>query len=331
MTALASPRVVSRWGLQHGWTIGVWILLIVLVAWYATLIPRFGGFQVTSILKNSLPLALLAVGQAVIVISGGIDLGVGAMMVLGNSLAAVYMEDQPFLITLAIGVAVVVALALVNGGVGWIINISRVPDIVVTLATLFIYGGVALLVLPGPGGGTSKGFRYLFTGSTTGVGTNYWPPLIVLLVVTGGVAWFMRRSRTGLSLYASGSDANAAYLSGVDIRRVKVVAYAIGGGLSGLAGLAVLALTNVGDPRLSIGSQATLQSVAAVVLGGIALTGGIGSVVGAAAAGIIVFFLDLLLVAIGLDPNGAQVVQGTLIVLVMMVGGMLEVRRRRLE
>ena len=319
------------WRGRHGWTAGVWVLLIVLVAWYAALLPKFGAFQLTSILKNSLPLVFLAIGQGVVVIAGGIDLGVGSMMVLANSVAALLMEGQPFGMTLVIGVGIILGLAAMNAVVGWIISVSGVPDIVVTLATLFIYGGLALLILPGPGGGTSEGMRWMFTGSTSGVGTNFWPPLLVLLLVTVGVAWFMRRTRPGLSLYASGSDLNAAYLSGVNTKKSKVLSYAISGGLAGLAGLAVLALTNVGDPRFALAGQKTLESVAAIVLGGIALTGGVGSVVGVVAAGIIVFFLDLLLVAVGLDSNTSQIVQGVLIIVVMMVAGLLEVRRRRLE
>ncbi len=319
------------WRGRHGWTAGVWLLLIVLVAWYAALLPKFGAFQINSILKNSLPLVFLAIGQGVVVIAGGIDLGVGSMMVLANSVAALLMEGQPFAMTLLIGVGIILGLAAMNAVVGWIVSVSGVPDIVVTLATLFIYGGLALLILPGPGGGTSEGMRWMFTGSTSGVGTNFWPPLIVLLLVTVGIAWFMRRTRPGLSLYASGSDLNAAYLSGVNTKKSKVLSYAISGGLAGMAGLAVLALTNVGDPRFALAGQKTLESVAAIVLGGIALTGGVGSIVGVVAAGIIVFFLDLLLVAIGLDSNTSQVVQGVLIVVVMMVAGLLEVRRRRLE
>ena len=299
MTTATRPPQEERkttfqvWRNRHGWTAGVWILLIVLVAWYAALLPKFGSFQITSILKNSLPLVLLAIGQAVVVIAGGIDLGVGSMMVLANSVAALLMEGQPFAMTLLIGLGIILGLAAMNAVVGWIISVSGVPDIVVTLATLFIYGGLALLILPGPGGGTSEGMRYMFTGSISGVGSNFWPPLLMLLLVTVGVAWFMRRSRPGLSLYASGSDLNAAYLSGVDTKRSKILSYAISGGLAGMAGLAVLALTNVGDPRFALAGQKTLESVAAIVLGGVALTGGVGSVVGVVAAGIIVFFLDL--------------------------------------
>lgn len=321
----------QRWRRRHGWTVGVWLLLLILLVWYATLIPRFGTFQITSITKNSLPLVYLAIGQAVIVIAGGIDLSVGAMMVLGNSAAAVYMDGQSLGVSIVIGLLVVLALAIANGAVGWIINVSGVPDIVVTLATSFIYAGIALLVLPGPGGGTHEGFRFLFTGSTSGTGSNLWPPLVMLILPTLLVAWFMRRTRSGLSLYAAGSDLNAAYLSGVDTRLAKIKAYALGGAMSGLAGLATVALTGSGDPRFSIGSNATLNSVAAIVIGGVALTGGIGSVVGAVAAAIIIIFLNPILVVIGVDQNTAQVIQGALIAVVMMVGGLLELRRRRLE
>ena len=321
----------ARWRRRQGWSVGVWVLLVVLITWYTQLIPRFGSFQVASIAKNSLPLSFLAVGQAVIVISGGIDLGVGAMLVLTNSVAAQLMHEQPLGVTLLIAVGVVLAAAALNGSVGWVINRSRVPDIVVTLATSFIYSGLALLVLPGPGGGTSPGFRLLFTGSESGSGSNFIPALVMLIIPVAVVAMFMRRARTGLALYATGSDPNAAYLSGVDTGRAKIVAYAVGGAMAAMAGLATVAITGTGDPRFSIGSNATLNSVAAVVLGGVALTGGVGSVVGAVAAAIIVFFLSPILSAMGIDPNSAQVVQGTLIALVMMLAGLLALRRRRAE
>lgn len=321
----------KKWRRRQGWSAGVWVLLVVLMVWYMILIPRFGSFQIASIAKNSLPLAYLAIGQALIVIAGGIDLAVGAMLVLTNSVAARLMDGQPLWLTVVIAIGIMLGAAVLNGAVGWVINASRIPDIVVTLATSFVFSGLALMVLPGPGGGTSAGFRWIFTGSATGTGTNYWPSIIMLVLPTLIVAMFMRRTRTGLSLYAVGSDRNAAYLSGLDTGRAKITAYALGGAMAALAGLATVALTGSGDPRFSIGANATLNSVAAIVLGGVALTGGIGSVVGAVAAAIIVFFLNPILSAMGIDPNTAQVIQGGLIVLVMMVAGLLELRRRRAE
>jgi ribose transport system permease protein len=302
-----------------------------MVAWYATLIPRFGDFQITSIAKNSLPAVYLALAQGVVVISGGVDLGVGALMVLSNSVAATLMEGQPFWLTILIAIGVVVGAAVLNGAVGWVIAVSRIPDIVVTLATLFIFTGVALMVLPSPGGGTSGGLRYMFTGAETGVGTNYWPSIIMIAVPALGFATWLTRTRLGLSVYAIGSDQNAAHLSGVSVMRAKITAYATGGGFAGLAGVALTAIANSGDPRFDNAVNGTLNSLAAVVLGGIILGGGVGSVVGAAGAGIVFFTLSPILTAMGVDPNTAQVVRGVVIVAVMAVAGLLQIRRWRTQ
>lgn len=316
---------------KYGWTVGIWLLFFALIIFYATLIPSFGAFQVTSIAKNSLPLVYLAVAQAIIVIAGGIDLGVGAILVFANAVAAQLMDGQALGTTLVIAVGVIILCAVLNGVVGWIISVSRVPDIVVTLATLFIISGLALAVLPSPGGGTSEGFRAIFTGSTTGTGTNFWPSLLMMALPVALVAYFSRRTRTGLSLYATGSDRTAAYLSAVKTMKAKVVSYALGGALAGLGGLAALAITGSGESRFVTASNFTLRSVAAIVLGGIALTGGVGSVVGAAAAGLVLFTLSPLLSVMGIDPNTSQVIQGALIVVVMMIAGIVELRRRRAE
>jgi len=321
----------ARWLRRNGWTAGVWVLLLVLVGWYASLIPVFGEFQIASIVKNSLPTAYLAVAQAVVIISGGLDLGVGAMMVLANSVSALYMEGQGLGVTLLIGIAVVLGAAALNAIIGWVIVTSRVPDIIVTLATLFVLSGVALMILPSPGGGTSGGFRWIFTGSTAGISANYVPSMVALGLPVAVVALWLRRTRPGLSIYALGSDENAAYLSGVNTRRAKVIAYAIGGAFASLAGLAITAITATGDSRFVNASNGTLNSVAAVVLGGIALTGGLGSVIGAVAAGIVLFILNPILTTMGINPNTAQVIRGALIVAVMMVAGLLELRRRRAE
>ncbi|MFP3880791.1 MAG: ABC transporter permease [Actinomycetota bacterium] len=320
-------RMLSR----HGWTGGVWLLFAAIVIFYMTLIPSFGAFQITSLAKNSLPLVYLAVAQAIIVIAGGIDLGIGAVFIFGNAVAAQLMEGQPFATTILIAIGVVVVCAVLNGIVGWIISVSRVPDIVITLATLFIISGFALLVLPSPGGGTSEGFRTIFTGSATGSGSNFIPPLILLIVPVAIAAYVMRWTRTGLSLYATGSDATAAYLSAVNTKKAKIVSYTLGGAYAGLAGLAALAITGSGESRFLTAANFTLRAVAAIVLGGIALTGGVGSIVGATAAGLVLFTLNPVLSAMGVDPNTAQVIQGALIVVVMMVAGIIQLRRERAE
>lgn len=307
---------------------GIWLLLLALVAYYSTLIPRFGSFQVASIVNNGTPFVFLAVAQAIIVIAGGIDLGVGGMMILTSVTAAQLMEGQVFAVTLLIAILLLLGAALINAGVGWIVTVSRVPDIVITLGSLYVFQGLALAVLPNPGGGTSEGFRWIFTGSPRGIGSNPWPAAVLITVTVLIVAWWLGKTRSGLSLYAVGSDTTAAYLSGIRAARVKIVSYAVGGGFAAMAGLATTAIAGRGNAT-TFGGNMTLNSVAAIVLGGVALTGGIGSVIAVIPAGLILFFLSPILTAMGVDPNQAQVVQGLLIVFVMMVTGLIEWRRRR--
>lgn len=314
---------------RSGWTFGVWLLLLALLIWYANLIPRFGEFQITSISKNSLPLVYLALGQAIIVIAGGIDLSLGALLLLSNAIAARFMADQPFGAVVVIALLLIGLVAVLNGMTGYVIRISGVPDIVVTLATSYIWSGLALWILPSPGGGTAPQFRWLFTGSETGIGGTYVLPVLMMIIPATIVFLLSRRTRLGLSMYAIGSDSNIASLAGLGVTRAKVASYALGGALAALAGLATVAITGTGDPRFSVGANATLNSVAAVVLGGIALTGGTGLVLGVVAAGMILIMLNPILSAMGINPNNAQILQGVLIALVMMIGGLVTLIRER--
>ena len=314
---------------QNGWPLGVWLLLGILLFWYATLIPKFGSFQMSSISKNSLPLAYLAIGQAIIVIAGGIDLSLGSLLLLTNVIAARFMDEQSVAIVLLVALATILLIALLNALVAHVINVSGVPDIVVTLATSYIWSGLALWILPSPGGGTAPEMRWLFTGSTSGIGGNYLVPILMMLIPAIIVFLLSKRSRLGLSMYAIGSSSVAARLAGLDVPRAKLASYAIGGAMAAMAGLATVAITGTGDPRFSVGANATLNSVAAVVLGGVALTGGSGSVLGVVATSVILIMLNPILTAMGILANNAQVIQGVLIAGVMMIGGIATVLRER--
>ncbi len=323
-----SGRSWRRWTQRHGWTVGIWILLVVLVVWYSTLIPRFGGFQFSTIINGGTAWIFLAAAQAVVVIAGGLDLGVGGLLVLTSATAAQFMDGQPFAISIVLAVVILIGAAILNGFVGWIVTVSRVPDIVVTLGSLFIYQGLALMMLPKVGGGSSDGFRWLFTGSATGIGTNPWPAIVMITVPIAVAARWMGRTPSGLSLYAVGSDETAAFLSGVNAARVKIVSYAVGGAFVAMAGFSTLAIAGVGNATTE-GSSLTLNSVAAIVLGGVLFTGGVGSLIAVVPAALILFFFNPILSALGVNPNQAQVIQGILIVFVMMVASLIEWRRRR--
>jgi ribose transport system permease protein len=309
-----------RFARRHGWTIGVYVLLLVLVLYWRsqTNLP-WGPFDVQSLAIDTLPFAFAAMGQAVVILSGGIDLSVGSMMSLVNVVAAKYMLHMSFREALLFSLLLVACAALAGALTGFVIVSTRIADIIVTLAMLFVWAGAALAVLEVPGGGVPLKFQNMVTLDT--VGTRWLPKALVLLVGVFAVLWLpIRRLRPGLALYAIGSNRNAAYLSGVNVTLTRIGAYAFSGAFAALGGLALTAASGIGDP-LS-GNVYTLNSVAAVVLGGVSLLGGIGGLVGPIAAAFVLTLVKTILIIRGVDQNWAQVIQGTLIVLVVMVGGL---------
>jgi ribose transport system permease protein len=205
------------------------------------------------------------------------------------------------------------------------IVVTRVADIIVTLAMLFVWGGLALWIMPIPGGGAPLRFLSLVTVDT--IFTKWFPAAFLILLVAFALLWLpIRRTRIGLSLYAIGSNRSAAYLAGVNVSAARIGAYALGGAFAGLGGLSLTAAAGLGDPNS--GTIYTLNSVAAVVLGGVSLLGGVGGLIGPIAAAFVLTLVKSILILKGVDQNWAQVIQGTLIVLVVMIGG-LAIRQRR--
>lgn len=325
-TTLPAPSsAFSRFARRQGWTVGVAILFVVLLVWRITQVPRFGEFEIRTITAGTMSLAFLAMAQAVVVISGGIDLSVGAKMVFANCLSALWMEGKGFAACLGIA-AVVLAVSVVLAAVtGLLITASGVPDIIVTLAASFMLSGLALFIIGGPGGGTSPDFQRVVAGSLS----NFWPSVLWTIGALVTVWIPLRRSRVGLAMYAIGSDRNAAFLSGVSIARTRVLAYAAGGLFAGFAGLVITASTGGGEPRASIGLNATLNSVAAVVLGGVALTGGVGGLAGPVLAALCLTMIPAIMLGLGWDPSNAETARGVIIILVVLVAGLLQARRRK--
>ena len=304
---------------DEAWTGALLALLTALLIWQSTQVFRWGAFELKTLFVSTLPLVFIALAQAVIVIAGGIDLSVGAQMVLFNCVSAYLMLEAGFgpsllyaLVTIALGMAV----GLLTG---WIVTVSRVPDIIVTLATSFIWVGLALVIMPQPGGGAQETFRRIFTGTTT----EYWPALLCIAVPLLLLWTPLRRTRTGLSIYALGSDPQAAFLAGVNARTARMSAYALAGLFTALAGLATTAYTGGGQASISVANTATLGAVAAVVLGGVALTGGVGGLLGPVIAVWCLFLIPANLLSLGVDPSYGEVVRGVVIVLVVLGGSLL--------
>ena len=179
--------------------------------------------------------------------------------------------------------------------------------------------GAALAVLEVPGGGAPTKYQSLVTLDT--ILTNWAPAALAVLFGAYVVLWVtVRRTRVGLSLYAVGSNRPAAYLAGVHVSAARILAYAYSAAFAALGGLALTAASGLGDPNS--GTIYTLNSVAAVVLGGVSLLGGVGGLIGPIAAAFVLTLVKTLMIIKGVDQNWAQVIQGALIVVVVMIGGL---------
>ena len=267
---------------------------------------------------------MAAVAQAIVVISGGIDLSVGSMMALTSVTAAVLMKGQSELFAVAVAFGVLgmgAVLGIVNGA---LVVVTRVPDIVVTLAMSFVWAGCALLVLNTPGGGSAQWLKDLVTGS---IGSEWTPRALVTLIVIVGIVWIpLRRSTLGLALYAIGSSRLAAFRSGVSVGRTKILAYALTGLFSAFGGLALTASTGIGSP---VPGAYTLLGIAAVVLGGVSLAGGRGGLVGPIVAVFVLALVRTDLTLLNVNSNLSTVIQGVILIGVVMFGSLVAMRRAR--
>ena len=309
---------------KNTWTLGLIGFLGVLLFFTKLINPTYGATGVQNLGIAVLPLAFAAVGQAIVIISGGIDLSIGSTMALTSVISAALMKDQPGEVGVAVVLGVLLLgmlLGLVNGGV---VVFTRVPDIVVTLAMSFVWAGCALLVLQRPGGGASDWLKALVAGA---LGSEWIPKSAVVMVVIVALIWIpVSRTRLGLSIYAIGSNRLAAFRSGVSVGGTRIVAYVLAGLFAALGGLSLTASTGIGTP---VPGPYTLMSVAAVVLGGVSLAGGRGGVFGPIVGVMVLQIIRTDMTFLKVDSNLATVLQGAILIGVVMIGSLVEIRRAR--
>ena len=315
---------IASWSRRNAWVLGLIGLMILLLLFTKAIQPRYGPIPIQGLGTSVLPLALAAVAQAVVVIGGGIDLSIGSMMALTSVISAMLMKNQSDAFGVGVVIGVLVLGVLLGAANGSLVMVTRVPDIVVTLAMSFVWAGLALLIAPRPGGAAVGWLKALVVGPFL----NEWiPKAAVVLLVVVAVSWIpISRSRFGLYLYAIGSNRLAAFRSGVPVGRTRVMAYAVTGFFAALAGLSLTASTGIGTP---VPGPYTLLSVAAIVLGGVNLAGGRGGVFGPIVGVVVLQLIQTDMTFLSIDSNLALVAQGVILIGVVMVGSLLEMRRRR--
>lgn len=317
---------------RHGWVLGLFVLLAALLVVTRLIQPNYDASGFGKLTLAALPYAFATAGQAVTIIVGGVDLSIASMMAVASVAAAAMMDGASESFAIVV-VPVVLLIGLAMGAInGLLIVVTRVPDIVVTLAMLFVWEGVALLILNAPGGGSAEWLMALLIGTihipgVPDVITQWLPKALILVIACVAVVWVpLKRSRMGLSIYAVGSNELSAFRSGVNVMRTKVAAYAVAGLFAAMGGLVLTMSTGIGAP---IPGPYLLASVAAVVLGGVVLGGGRGGLLGPIVAVFILRLVRMDLTFLSVDPNVATIVEGTIMVVVVMIGGLVAVRGRR--
>lgn len=280
--------------------------LLMLVA-YAILFPDLLHLSGLARLSQTwFPLAAVAMAQAVIMLTGGVDLSTGAVVSIGCVLSATVIgEGAPHM---AGGIVLVLLAGAAVGAVtGLLVTLLRLPPIIVTLATSFIWTGVALLIMPIPGGSVPESLSDALAGDV---------PTPLLIVAALAVLWKLwTLTPLGFASAVFGDNPAGAFRSGIDIGRARVAAYALSGVLSMSAGLFLAAQTGGGDP--TIGTPYTLNSITAAVLGGIAFSGGAGTMRGALAGAMLLTAMISVMFLLGISAFYQYIAQGVVILIAM--------------
>ncbi|WP_395448770.1 ABC transporter permease [Aminobacter sp. UC22_36] len=286
--------------------------------------PRSVSFiGITGLVKTYLALIMLAIAQTYVVYAGDIDLSVGAIVSLVNVVIVVMMEKMGgtgFSVVAALGTGLLVGLAcgIVNGIV---VAALRLQAIVATFATSIFFTGLALYVMPVAGTPAPATFWRTYGGRFFEIPFVFYAAVVLAIVI-----YVLARTRLATQLLAVGDDAQAAYQSGLPVTAIRIKGYALCGLFAALAAFCITGDTASGDPL--VGGKMTLFSVAAVVLGGSALSGGFGTVVGSIVGALIIGLINSLVFFVGTPSEWQNLVQG-LAILVALMAGILVGRRAR--
>jgi ribose transport system permease protein len=301
------------------------IILVTVIVLNAFLQKNFLTLNVFQVnLRTFTPLILISMGQAIIILAGGLDLSVGQQVSLINVILAVMMAnagDNRLAVVPAVVVALAAALGMgfVNGFTAGYLNL---PPMIATFATSAIWLGLGLLILPSPGGSIPSWLVQGFSWNYSLIST----PLIV--IVLAYLFWlFIKRRSLGRYIYAVGSNEQAAFANGVNTRRIKLLSYMLGSFFVLLGGFAITFQAASGDARL--GLSYTLTSIAAVVVGGIALKGGTGNVIGAVIGAIVLNMVINLIYFANIPSEYQEFTKGAIIIFALALAVIYRRRESR--
>jgi ribose transport system permease protein len=298
------------------------IVFIVVVAFNAYLQPGFFSFDVfKSNLASFTPLIMASMAQAVVILVGGIDLSIGTAITLSTVIMASTMHDSPISILSGIVLAVVATLlvAVLNGiTVGYL----KLPAIISTFATSAICYGVALLIMPQPGGYIPPVFYQIYQTTIVSI-----MPVSLVIILIALLIWaFIKKRRIYRYIYAVGGDEQAAYANGINTPKVKLMAFLISGVFIMLTSLVVVAQTSTGDAN--IGNGYTLNTIATVVIGGVSLRGGKGHLFGVLLGALILGFISNIIFFANIPSFYQDFIKGLIIIIALTLSILPTLRKK---
>lgn len=295
----------------------MFIVLCVFISEQADFFSKYGP---QSIFNQIITLCIVSLGQTLIILTSGIDLSVGSLVILLNCITATIMQPLINLLGSDLsGVLLTCLLVIIIGGIcglinGLIVVYGRLQPIIVTLATGSIFMGIARYVRPSPGGTVLPTFARFMTGRVF----DYIPMSAILLALVVFFIWIpLRKSKTGQALYAIGGNEHAAYLSGININRSKLIVYFISGISAAICAIVLTAQTRSGDPTAA--NNFTNNSIAAAALGGASLLGGKGSYIGSIAGAVILSLIAGLLIFWQVSSYYQNLVQGGILIIALSI------------
>ncbi len=325
----------------------VFVILFFLAFWafYNANHPR--GFSGAVLIQNAnevFTLAMVAMAQTVPVLMGGLDLSVGAIMTLVNCVASLVLAGSPLQIVagMLLSLGVGAACGFINGCV---VVYGRIQPIIATLATGAIFLGIALFLRPTPGGDVDGDLSWAMTNDLYEVAATFgffedgeaawfrpiaWLPVPLLLIVAVALLVWMpfARSVTGRTVYAVGSGEGAAFMSGLATDQAKIAAFTLGGFFAGIGGLYLALQTSSGNADIPQAGAYTLNSIAAVVIGGTSLLGGIGSAIGSIFGALVLRTISFSFRIFEFDPLLQPLFEGIVLLVAVSLGaiGILRVK-----
>lgn len=309
------------------------IILVIMIIAMACLEGNFFTLKtMTSYLEGFLPLILLAMGQAIVMIAGGLDMSCGTAMALVVCVMTKIMDsDVPMtgILALAIGLLVAAGTGLVNG---FSVAVLRLPPVIATYATSYIWLGIALFVTPTPGGDAVPWFRAFYSmkkvAGLKAVGQIL--PTALLWIVLGCVIWaVMKKTRMARYFYAVGSNSDNAYASGVNPEKTQITAYLLNALFIYFVAIFCAAQNGAGNAHL--GDTMTLRVVAAAAVGGVSLSGGKGNVYMAIAGAFIMSLVSKLIFSANIPTEYQTLVSGSIIIIAIAMSALLSIYQKKVQ